>query len=612
MFHCEFRLTNQYGLVNLNIGTGTVVSGTFNSISWGTNQYFLKIDMDPAGGTSYTEMGIQQLVSVPYALNAKNASTADMVANSDNDTTNEIQMLSKSGADVTLSKGGGTVSVADDDSDTTNEIQMISLVGTNLTLSKSGGTADLSSLGSWTVSGTSIYYNTGNVGVGTSSPAHKLHVTGSGDTAVAYFYNGSSGGSAVKGSSSNGPTNGYLGIQSSIGFDNNAAIRFPNGAGMEVGILGVSTGTSTPDNIGVMGLTNGGYPGYFKNTGTGNQVGLATNGYGVAIDTGKLGVNDYIEHLGDINTQVRFIDDRILFHSGGVLMLDLLEGANDFSVLGSAGVNGGIGGASSNTRFTANSSNSEDNAYAIYAWNTTDADISNEGSFFAATSTGAFNQTTRGLYAYSNDGNTGTGTRFAYGSFNRADVASALGASRSYGLYTTYAGNADIQYSAYFGGGTFCTGSYFIPSDENLKKNVSPLTTSLDKIMTLPVKTYDYKTSELSHMNLPEGKQTGIMAQDLEKAYPELVSQTAQPALDSLEQKAMTSRGEIIPEAGKQELVFKGVNYTGLVPHLVKATQEQQAIIEAQKKDMEALKLQLAAQQKLLLELQAQMAKTKN
>lgn len=68
--------TNAYGLANLNIGAGTVVSGTFASISWGGNNYFIKVEMDPAGGTAYMLMGTTQLLSVPYALYAETSGSS--------------------------------------------------------------------------------------------------------------------------------------------------------------------------------------------------------------------------------------------------------------------------------------------------------------------------------------------------------------------------------------------------------------------------------------------------------------------------------------------------------------------------------------------------------
>jgi N-acetylneuraminic acid mutarotase len=65
--------TNALGLFNVHIGQGTVLSGAFNSIAWGSGSKFLKIELDPAGGNSFTVMGTTQLLSVPYALYANNA-----------------------------------------------------------------------------------------------------------------------------------------------------------------------------------------------------------------------------------------------------------------------------------------------------------------------------------------------------------------------------------------------------------------------------------------------------------------------------------------------------------------------------------------------------------
>jgi len=55
-------------LVSLEIGSGTVVSGTFAGINWAIGPYFIKTETDPAGGTNYSIIGTNQLMSVPYAL----------------------------------------------------------------------------------------------------------------------------------------------------------------------------------------------------------------------------------------------------------------------------------------------------------------------------------------------------------------------------------------------------------------------------------------------------------------------------------------------------------------------------------------------------------------
>jgi len=134
--------TNTNGLVSLAIGTGTVLSGTFNTINWSTGNYYLKTETDPTGGTSYTIAGTSQLLSVPYAMYAKS----------------------------------------------------------------SGGAATL-----WNSSGSDIYNaNTGNVGVGTNSPAYKFDLLHGGSTGI-----------RLKSSSS------YSTLDID-GFTGDAAVRFAN------------------------------------------------------------------------------------------------------------------------------------------------------------------------------------------------------------------------------------------------------------------------------------------------------------------------------------------------------------------------------------------------
>jgi hypothetical protein len=65
--------TNAYGLVNLEIGTGTIVSGDFTTIDWSAGPYFIETALDATGGTNYVVMGTSQLLSVPFALYAKTA-----------------------------------------------------------------------------------------------------------------------------------------------------------------------------------------------------------------------------------------------------------------------------------------------------------------------------------------------------------------------------------------------------------------------------------------------------------------------------------------------------------------------------------------------------------
>jgi hypothetical protein len=65
--------TNENGLASIEIGAGTIVTGTFSDINWSAGPYFIKTETDPTGGTNYSIIGTSQLLSVPYALHAKTA-----------------------------------------------------------------------------------------------------------------------------------------------------------------------------------------------------------------------------------------------------------------------------------------------------------------------------------------------------------------------------------------------------------------------------------------------------------------------------------------------------------------------------------------------------------
>src|SRR6056297_3613551 len=56
------KTTNAQGLVNLMIGDGSVLTGTFSNIEWSSGPYFIKVEMDETGGTSYSTMGTSQLL----------------------------------------------------------------------------------------------------------------------------------------------------------------------------------------------------------------------------------------------------------------------------------------------------------------------------------------------------------------------------------------------------------------------------------------------------------------------------------------------------------------------------------------------------------------------
>jgi len=67
------KTTNNQGLVNLMIGNGSVLSGTFSNIDWSSGPFFIEVGLDESGGSDYSTMGTSQLLSVPYAKYAESS-----------------------------------------------------------------------------------------------------------------------------------------------------------------------------------------------------------------------------------------------------------------------------------------------------------------------------------------------------------------------------------------------------------------------------------------------------------------------------------------------------------------------------------------------------------
>ena len=70
------KTTDATGLISIEMGTGTILSGVFSSIDWGNTAHFIKLEADFTGGTTYELLGTQELMSVPYALYAGKSDTS--------------------------------------------------------------------------------------------------------------------------------------------------------------------------------------------------------------------------------------------------------------------------------------------------------------------------------------------------------------------------------------------------------------------------------------------------------------------------------------------------------------------------------------------------------
>ena len=143
-----------------------------------------------------------------------------------------------------------------------------------------------------------------------------------------------------------------------------------------------------------------------------------------------------------------------------------------------------------------------------------------------------------------------------------------------------------------FNGDVGTTGNFYIASDKRWKTNIVSLNkgeSMLQKVMQLQPKSYNWRTVEFLGMGFnPNEKSYGFIAQELNEIFPELVVS-----------KNIPNPKEKVDPFKKMESVsgYYMVNYTGLIPVLTEAIQEQQKIIETQ--EMRISKLESLVQQLL-------------
>ncbi len=297
--------TNANGLLVVNIGSGVVLSGNFANINWGNGTYFIKTEIDPAGGTNYTLTSTSQLLSVPYALSAKSAQTVNGIAGTSNTISKfnsatglRNSQITDNGTVVGINLGTSTASGRlDVRTSSTDEMAAIHGYANSVNSSKVGG-----------VYGT---YNTSNSGTGVqgigyngvslaNAPASFPSIATSTDTGVY----GSAATAGVIGTSLAG--NGVRGVSKSssgtLGYSQATTTGGAVGVGNTIGVFAnsVTIGTAAVPAVryGVYGQASGAatnWAGYFN--GNVNVIGSLAKGSGTfKIDHPLDPENKYLYH----------------------------------------------------------------------------------------------------------------------------------------------------------------------------------------------------------------------------------------------------------------------------------------------------------------------------
>jgi len=241
------------------------------------------------------------------------------------------------------------------------------------------------------------------------------------------------------------------------------------------------------------------------------------------------------------------------------------ETTNGYGVMGvgsSAGVYGsgttyGVYGSGSSYGVVGSGSN-----YGVYGSGST------AGIYGSGTSYGVYGSSTNGAGVY------GVSSYLeAVKGFSTNKQGGWFQSQNSQGLWAkTVAGD----YAGVFEGKVYTYGTY-VSSDAGLKADISDFSTAMDIINRLKPKTYAFRRDgKYASLNLPKGKHIGLIAQELEEVLPDLVMESSHDIYDKVPvPKALVPGEKIVEEDyGKETIRMKAVNYTELIPVLIRGIQE--------------------------------------
>jgi trimeric autotransporter adhesin len=643
-------VTNTYGLYTVAVGGGKSQLGAMNKIIWGTGEKYIKVEIDPAGGSNYVTIGNAQLLSVPFALYAasgpgKNNSGKEeelywkLLGNGGTDpgvnflgTTDNTKLVIKTNNTLSgfldpnndnvalgtqaLSNNPGSNMVAIGDgalyNQTTNGYGQYG----NTAIGSKGLFSNTTGIDNTATGYRSLFSNTtGNFNTANGFKTLYNNTTGEGNTAVgdesllanttgAYntsiglfslagnttgYYNSAIGANALYSNTSGGfnTASGWSSLYSNTTGTNNTATGwaalYSNSTGNENTATGY--GTLYSNTTGYYNTVNGSGAMYYNTTGYSNVANgayaLYRNTFGRyntatgsnSLYTNTTGYNNTASGCNSLNYNTTGYNNTV---SGALAMYNNTIGDNNTAT--------GSTALYSNTQGYYNAANGVN---ALYA-NTTGAANSALGYNALYSNTTGILNTAVGYYSLYNNTTGNYNTVIGYyanvGSGNLSN-ATALG----YGA-TVYANNSVIVGNT---GVTSIGGqvSWTSFSDGRYKNNIREDVHGLDFILQLKPLTYNFDRNKLSARNgyvkdaatQKMEQQAGIKA-PTEIRYSGFIAQDVEKAA----QKVGYEFSGVDKPADEKGTY--GLRYAEFVVPLIKAVQEQQAMINTLKKEVEELK----------------------
>lgn len=442
--------TNAFGLYNLAIGGGTVVIGDMATINWGSNDKYIKVEMDPNGGSSYVDMGTTQLLSVPFAMYALNGTPGPSGPSGPAGPPGVAGPTGPQGIPGAAGPSGPSGPVG--------TIGATGPMGATGPAGPIGATGPAGPAGSANISGTAnslVKFTGATTGGNSQISDNGTTVTVNAPTPnanVKLQVQAGAIGNSIRGTLVAAPTTS-IATAGSIYGESNTGIGVIGVSGSQNGVYGLSTGT-LGGTVGVSTGTGSGIWGVATSTGVAGLFDGGTSGRGIIVTTGASG-------FGTSTPSGRLVVEQ---PSTPVPAIDTFPAIHGFSYTSQASLKGGLSGLY-------NASNYGTGVHGIgyqgvsfrdcnVAFSTSNQDVGVYGSASTAgvegTSVGGI-----GVAGYNKNGSfaASTGGGNTYGVYGYANtIGGATVPSTRYGVYG-YAVGATTNYAGYFSGNVQITGS---------------------------------------------------------------------------------------------------------------------------------------------------------